>query len=104
MIFWYNISLYIFKLTYNICKYTIAELIILLCITGLKASEQKSYQFLKKELPVRLANIMKEIHLLPDNLLKMPSVNLVNNWYAQSFNEMIEFEVDDGFTEQTLTK
>uniref|UniRef100_A0A2S2QAN4 Protein-serine/threonine kinase n=1 Tax=Sipha flava TaxID=143950 RepID=A0A2S2QAN4_9HEMI len=71
---------------------------------GLKASEQKSYQFLKKELPVRLANIMKEIHLLPDNLLKMPSVNLVNNWYTQSFNEMIEFEVDDGCTEETLTK
>uniref|UniRef100_A0A2S2N6D1 Protein-serine/threonine kinase n=1 Tax=Schizaphis graminum TaxID=13262 RepID=A0A2S2N6D1_SCHGA len=71
---------------------------------GLKANEQKSYQFLKKELPVRLANIMKEIHLLPDNLLKMPSVNLVNNWYTQSFNEMIEFEVDDGCTEQTLDK
>lgn len=47
---------------------------------------------------------MKEIHLLPDNLLKMPSVGLVNTWYAQSFNEMIEFEVDDGCTEQTLTK
>jgi len=79
--------------------------LLLLCINkGLKANEQKSYQFLKKELPVRLANIMKEIHLLPDNLLKMPSVNLVNNWYAQSFNEMIEFEVDDGCTEQTLNK
>lgn len=73
-------------------------------IIGLKANEQVSYQFLKKELPVRLANIMKEIHLLPDNLLKMPSVNLVNNWYAQSFNEMIEFEMDDGCTEQTLNK
>lgn len=73
-------------------------------ILGLKADEQKSYQFLKKELPVRLANIMKEIHLLPDNLLKMPSVGLVNTWYAKSFNEMIEFEVDDGCTEQTLTK
>lgn len=70
----------------------------------MSASEQKSYQFLKKELPVRLANIMKEIHLLPDNLLKMPSVSLVNNWYAQSFNEIIEFEIDDGCTEHTLTR
>lgn len=73
-------------------------------VIGLKANEQKSYQFLKKELPVRLANIMKEIHLLPDNLLRMPSVNLVNNWYAQSFKEMIEFEVDDGCTDTTLNK
>ncbi|XP_050426263.1 pyruvate dehydrogenase (acetyl-transferring) kinase, mitochondrial isoform X2 [Adelges cooleyi] len=71
---------------------------------GLKANEQKSYQFLKKELPVRLANIMKEIHLLPDNLLKMPSVNLVNNWYAQSFKDVLEFEIDDGLTESTLSK
>ncbi|XP_050530106.1 pyruvate dehydrogenase (acetyl-transferring) kinase, mitochondrial [Daktulosphaira vitifoliae] len=71
---------------------------------GLKANEQKSFQFLKKELPVRLANIMKEIHLLPDNLLKMPSVGLVNNWYAQSFKEVIEFEIDDGFNDETLLK
>jgi len=72
--------------------------------TGLKADERKSYHFLKKELPVRLANIMKEFHLLPDNLLKMPSVGLVNNWYAQSFDEMIEFEVDEGITEISLHK
>lgn len=71
---------------------------------GLKANEQKSYQFLKKELPVRLANIMKEIRLLPDNLLKMPSVGLVNTWYTQSFDEMIDFEMDDGLTELTLNK
>jgi len=86
--------------------YTLYFVVLIHCylIIGLKANEQVSYQFLKKELPVRLANIMKEIHLLPDNLLRMPSVNLVNNWYAQSFNEMIEFEMDDGCTEQTLNK
>ncbi|XP_014240477.1 pyruvate dehydrogenase (acetyl-transferring) kinase, mitochondrial [Cimex lectularius] len=59
---------------------------------GLSACEKKSYLFLRQEIPVRLANIMKEIHLLPANLLKMPSVTLVNDWYAQSFNEIIEFE------------
>lgn len=59
---------------------------------GLRACEKKSYLFLRQELPVRLANIMKEIHLLPDTLLRMPSVVLVNNWYAQSFGEILEYE------------
>lgn len=62
---------------------------------GLSACEQKSYTFLRKELPVRLANIMKEIHLLPENLLRMPSVSLVNEWYARSFDEILEFEKAD---------
>ncbi|CAH0552107.1 unnamed protein product [Brassicogethes aeneus] len=59
---------------------------------GLNASEQKSFVFLRKELPVRLANIMKEIALLPENLLRMPSVTAVNDWYMRSFQEIIEFE------------
>lgn len=63
--------------------------------TGLNASEQKSFIFLRKELPVRLANIMKEIALLPENLLRMPSVVAVNDWYVRSFEEIIEFEKSD---------
>ncbi|KAK9711047.1 Mitochondrial branched-chain alpha-ketoacid dehydrogenase kinase [Popillia japonica] len=59
---------------------------------GLNASEQKSFIFLRKELPVRLANIMKEIALLPENLLQMPSVVAVHDWYIRSFQEIIEFE------------
>ena len=35
---------------------------------------------------------MKEIHLLPDNLLKMPSVGIVNNLYATSFEDIMQFE------------
>lgn len=38
---------------------------------------------------------MKEIALLPDNLLKQPSVNLVSSWYVKSFEEVIEFEKAD---------
>lgn len=51
--------------------------------------------FLRKELPVRLANIMKEIHLLPEPLLKTPSVTQLNSWYVQSFQEILEFETAD---------
>ncbi|KAK8759481.1 hypothetical protein V5799_002890 [Amblyomma americanum] len=35
---------------------------------------------------------MKEIHLLPENLLSMPSVELVRSWYERSFEEILEFE------------
>lgn len=63
--------------------------------SGLNASEKKSFIFLRKELPVRLANIMKEIALLPENLLRMPSVVAVNDWYMRSFQEIIEFEKKD---------
>lgn len=64
-------------------------------LSGLNASEQKSFIFLRKELPVRLANIMKEIALLPENLLRMPSVIAVNDWYVRSFEEIVEFEKSD---------
>ncbi|ESP03088.1 hypothetical protein LOTGIDRAFT_111147 [Lottia gigantea] len=66
--------------------------------------QEASFQFLRKELPVRMANIMKEIKLLPDHLLTMPSVRLVMSWYEQSFRELIQFEnIDDkaGLTDFT---
>lgn len=71
---------------------------------GLSACERKSFLFLRKELPVRLANIMKEILLLPENLLKTPSVIRLNDWYAQSFTEMLEFEKADADDVETLDK
>jgi len=69
---------------------------------GLNACEGKSYIFLRKELPVRLANIMKEIALLPENLLRMPSVVAVNDWYMRSFQEIIEFEKMDEVSPRNL--
>ncbi|CAL1293866.1 unnamed protein product [Larinioides sclopetarius] len=59
------------------------------------ACERTSFIFLRKELPVRLANIMKEIQLLPENLLRMPSVNLVQSWYEKSFEEILVYESED---------
>lgn len=44
------------------------------------ACEKTSFVFLRQELPVRLANIMKEIDYLPDKLLSTPSVKLLTSW------------------------
>lgn len=45
------------------------------------ACEKTSFVFLRQELPVRLANIMKEIDFLPDKLLNTPSLKLLTSWY-----------------------
>ncbi|KAF3845775.1 hypothetical protein F7725_002853, partial [Dissostichus mawsoni] len=55
------------------------------------ACERTSFVFLRQELPVRLSNIMKEINLLPERLLSMPSVQLLHSWYIQSLLEILEF-------------
>ena len=72
--------------------------------TGRNANEVRSFEFLRSEIPVRLANIMQEIQLLPQNLLRMPSVSLVQNWYIQSFKEMVEFEEIKKIDTATLRK
>ncbi|KAK7049311.1 [Pyruvate dehydrogenase (acetyl-transferring)] kinase isozyme 2 [Paramarasmius palmivorus] len=51
----------------------------------------RASQFLAEELPVRLAHRVKELDELPHNLSKMPSIIKVKNWYAQSFEELINF-------------
>ncbi|XP_061547132.1 pyruvate dehydrogenase (acetyl-transferring) kinase isozyme 1, mitochondrial isoform X3 [Phycodurus eques] len=48
------------------------------------ACEKTSFTFLRQELPVRLANIMKEINLLPDNLIRTPSVRLVQSCFTDA--------------------
>jgi len=66
------------------------------------ACPKKSFLFLRKELPVRLANIMKELSLLPDDLRRTPSVQLLDDWYQQSFLEMINFESSDPSDSSTI--
>jgi pyruvate dehydrogenase kinase 2/3/4 len=73
----------------------------MIVIVGKKACEKTSFIFLRKELPVRLANIMQELHLLPENLLRMPSVELVQSWYGRSFDEILNFEKSDANLKKT---
>ncbi|KAI0052769.1 mitochondrial pyruvate dehydrogenase [Auriscalpium vulgare] len=51
----------------------------------------RASQFLVEELPVRLAHRVKELDELPHNLSHMPSIQKVRNWYAQSFDELVNF-------------
>lgn len=68
------------------------------------ACEKTSFMFLRQELPVRLANIMKEIDFLPDKLLSTPSLKLLQSWYAQSLMELVDFLEKDPEDKKILTK
>uniref|UniRef100_UPI00358F0294 pyruvate dehydrogenase (acetyl-transferring) kinase isozyme 2, mitochondrial-like isoform X1 n=1 Tax=Myxine glutinosa TaxID=7769 RepID=UPI00358F0294 len=59
---------------------------------GADACEQTSFAFLRHEMPVRMANIMKEINLLPSPLLQTPSVQLVYSWFSRSFTELLKYQ------------
>ncbi|KIH94713.1 pyruvate dehydrogenase kinase [Sporothrix brasiliensis 5110] len=48
----------------------------------------RASQFLAEELPIRLAHRVQELENLPDGLSDMPSVRKVQDWYAQSFEEI----------------
>jgi len=53
----------------------------LVIVVGKRNSDaRKSFAFLRREIPVRLANIMNEINLQPSALRQMPSVQLVAGW------------------------
>ncbi|KAM7068247.1 pyruvate dehydrogenase kinase, isozyme 2 [Molossus nigricans] len=68
------------------------------------ACEKTSFTFLRQELPVRLANIMKEINLLPDRVLSTPSVQLVQSWYVQSLLDIMAFLDKDPEDHHTLSQ
>uniref|UniRef100_A0AAR2LZ60 Protein-serine/threonine kinase n=1 Tax=Pygocentrus nattereri TaxID=42514 RepID=A0AAR2LZ60_PYGNA len=51
---------------------------------SVNACEKTSFRFLRQELPVRLANIMKEIRLLPPRLLSTPSAQLVHSCFVET--------------------
>lgn len=63
------------KLLDNYCVYNPSPLTLKQLIEfGQTATEEDSFNYVKREVPIRLANIMKEINLLPSSLLQMPSM------------------------------
>jgi len=69
---------------------------------GRNASLESSFLFLRREVPVRIANIMKELRLMPLELRETRGCRVVTNQYAQSFKELIAFERMDGKSPTTL--
>lgn len=63
-----------------------------LLLFGREATERQSFTFLRKELPVRLANILTEIHHLPEAIIQVPSIQRVDSWYTTTFQEILNFE------------
>eukprot|EP00092_Neocalanus_flemingeri_P040770 GFUD01044386.1.p1 GENE.GFUD01044386.1~~GFUD01044386.1.p1 ORF type:complete len:573 (+),score=88.69 GFUD01044386.1:101-1720(+) len=58
--------------------------------TGLRVEE--SYLFLRREIPVRLANMLMELELLPTELLTEPACKSILTQYSQSFSDVLAFE------------
>ncbi|MCJ1340507.1 hypothetical protein MMC09_005803 [Bachmanniomyces sp. S44760] len=50
----------------------------------------RASQFLSEELPIRLAHRVQELGDLPDGLNEMPSIKKVQDWYAQSFEDITQ--------------
>jgi len=68
---------------------------------GKTANQLGSYMFLKKEIPTRLANMIKELQLLPSDLKKQRECTQILNDYISSFREVIDFKEDSkGGSEQ----
>jgi len=52
----------------------------------------KAAQFLHTELPIRLAHMSHDLETLPCGLSDMPSVQLIQRLYIQSFKDIVEFD------------
>ena len=59
---------------------------------GRNANLEASFLFMRREVPVRIANIMKELQLMPKELSITKGCSLVTRQYAQSFKEVLAFE------------
>lgn len=50
----------------------------------------RSAQFLRKEMPIRLARKVKELEDIPGGLSRIPNIRAVRDWYIKSFRELSE--------------
>ena len=64
-------------------------------------SEEKSFQFLREEVAVRLAHLVMELQHLPKELRLERQMLLLMQKYSLSFSQIIEFEKKEG-DQQTL--
>merc|ERR1719410_3151234 len=53
---------------------------------------EDSFLFLRREIPVRLSNMMMELELLPEELLSQPACQEILAQYGQSFKDVLSFE------------
>jgi len=68
---------------------------------GKTAKEKNSATFLRKELPLRLAIITKEMDLLPQKLLDTPSICSLQELFCRSFEQLLLFDSTE-LNEDTL--
>jgi len=59
---------------------------------GKHSDTSDSFLFLRKEIPTRLANMIMELKLLPEDLRAQKECSAILNDYITSFREMIAFE------------
>ncbi|OAF64880.1 hypothetical protein A3Q56_07408, partial [Intoshia linei] len=55
-------------------------------------TERRSIQFIVNEIPVRIANILSELYMLPPQILSSTSISHVNNMYKQSMADLVKFQ------------
>jgi pyruvate dehydrogenase kinase 2/3/4 len=78
-------------------KYSPAPISIKHLLDHGKASDAKgSFNFLKREIPTRLANMIMELRLLPPDLLSQKECTEVLNDYITSFRDLVTYEGEKG--------
>ena len=66
---------------------------------GQGSNTHKSFLFLRKELPTRMANMIMELQLLPEPLRKQKECAQILNDYITSFRDLTKFDIKSGSSE-----
>ncbi|TRY72503.1 hypothetical protein TCAL_00193 [Tigriopus californicus] len=71
---------------------------------GQNSGSKQSFRFLRREVPVRLANIMKELQFLPKDLQGTQGCREITDQYVQSFQDLLAFEGASDEADDVLEK